>query len=127
MKTILLIENHIPILENLVECLKLEGYNVLASNNGRNGIEIAQEIKPDLIISAILMHEMDGYEVLRLLLGTPKTSKIPFIFSTTKHEKEDRLKALNLGADDYIVKPYDMQPLYEMANSWIRSGSKRVS
>jgi len=125
MKTILLIESNNAIRENLAEGLQMEGYHILMSDNGKKGVELAQACMPDLIISEILMHEMDGYEVLRLLLDTDKTNKIPFIFSTTKSEKKDRTLALGLGADDYIVKPYGFEPLFAMAETWIKSGSKR--
>ncbi len=125
MKTILLIESNAAILENLVEGLEMEGYNILASNNGKKGIELAKKFKPDLIISAILMNGMDGYEVLRLLLTMDKTREIPFIFSTTKSEKKDKALALGLGADDYMIKPYGFEHLFELSKALITSGSKR--
>lgn len=127
MKTILLIENNNAIRENLAEGLEMEGYHILMSNNGKKGVELAKTCNPDLIISAIMMQEMDGYEVLRLLLDTDKTNKIPFIFSTTMSEKKDRTLALGLGADDYLVKPYGFESLFAMAKTWIKSGSKRQS
>jgi len=125
MKTILLIENNHAIRENLAEGLEMEGYNILMSDNGKRGVELAKTCNPDLIISEIMMQEMDGYEVLRLLLGADNTKKIPFIFSTTMSEKKDRTIALGLGADDYIVKPYGFEPLFAMAETWIKSGSRR--
>ncbi len=105
MKTILLIENKADILENLKEAFEMEGYNVLSANNGTRGIELAREFIPDLIVSEILIGKMDGYAVLQTLLNGHNTVGIPFIFSTTKFEKKDRVFALELGADDYIVKP----------------------
>jgi DNA-binding response OmpR family regulator len=125
METILLIEDTNDILENLTEYLEMEGYNVLVANNGRKGIELAKEFMPDLIICDVLMHEMDGHEVLRLLLETAITHKISFIFSTSMSEKFDKKKSLELGADDYIVKPFELEALLKMAKSWIKSGSKR--
>ena len=125
MKTILLIENNNALRENMAEGLEMEGYRILMSDNGKKGVELAKTYNPDLIISEIMMHEMDGYEVLRLLLDTDKTNKIPFIFSTTMSEKKDRTIALGLGADDYIVKPYGFEPLFAMAETWIKSGSRR--
>ncbi len=127
MKTILLIEDNVAILENLTEFLELEGYKVLIANNGKKGIELAGEFIPDLIICDVKMPEMDGHEVLHLLLDTVKTHDIPFIFSTSMSEKVDRTEALGLGADDYIVKPYELGTLLEMADKWIKSGSKRHS
>ncbi len=125
MKTILLIEDCKDILENLTEYLELEGYNVLISDNGKRGVELARELIPDLIICDVLMPEMDGHEVLHQLLETVKTYEIPFIFSTSNAEKVDRRAALKLGADDYIIKPFELDNLLEMAEKWIKSGSLR--
>ncbi len=125
MKTILLIEDNTEILENLIEYLELEGFNILFANNGKEGVEIAIEFVPDLIICDVLMNEMDGHEVLRLLLNTSKTYNIPFIFSTSNSEKVDRKKALALGADDYIIKPFELEALLLMSEKWIKSGSDR--
>ena len=126
MKTIWLIENNLDILEDLTEAFEMEGYKILVANDGSKGVELAREFIPDLIVSEILIGKMDGYEVLRLLLDKPKTSGIPFIFSTTKSEKQDMILGLRLGADDYIVKPYELEPLFTMAKMWIKSGSHRV-
>jgi DNA-binding response OmpR family regulator len=125
MNTILLIEDNTEILENLTEYLELEGYRILVANNGKKGIELAVEFIPDLIICDVMMPEMDGHEVLHLLLDTAKTNEIPFIFSTSMSEKIERAQALQLGADDYIVKPFEMEALLKMAKTWIKSGSKR--
>jgi DNA-binding response OmpR family regulator len=125
MKTILVIEDNKDILENLTEYLEMEGYKILAANNGKRGVELAREFIPDLIICDVLMHEMDGYRVLHLLLHTSETYEIPFIFSTSMSEKVDRTEALKLGADDYIVKPFDMDLLMKMVEIWIKSGSHR--
>jgi DNA-binding response OmpR family regulator len=127
MKTILVIEDNEDILENLTEYFEMEGYKILRSNNGKTGVELAREFIPDLIICDVLMNEMSGYEVLDLLLSTPKTSEIPFIFSTSQSEKVDRIQALRLGADDYITKPFDMEVLLGMAKTWIKSGTNRNS
>ena len=125
MKTILVIEDNNDILENLTEYLEMEGYKILPANNGKRGVELAREFIPDLIICDVLMREMDGFEVLHSILDTSKTYEIPFIFSTSLSEKIDRTEALRLGADDYIVKPFDMELLLKMAKTWIQSGSKR--
>lgn len=125
MATILLIEDNIPILENLTEYFEMEGFKILIADNGKKGIELAREHVPDLIICDTKMPVMDGYEVLHLLLDLVKTYEIPFIFSTSNAEKVDRIKALELGADDYIIKPFDPEALLKMAKIWIMSGSKR--
>ena len=125
MKTILFIEDNKNLLENLNEYFELEGYKVLIADNGLKGIEIAREFIPDLIICDVLMREMDGHEVLHLLLETTSTYNIPFIFSTSNSEKVDRAAALKLGADDYIIKPFELETLLKMAKKWIVSGSVR--
>ncbi|MBL0272647.1 MAG: response regulator [Chitinophagaceae bacterium] len=125
MKKILLIEDTNDILENLTEYLQMEGFEILVANNGKTGVELAREFIPDLIICDVLMRDMDGHEVLYLLLETDSTNQIPFIFSTSMSEKHDRVESLKLGADDYIVKPFDPETLLKMARTWIKSGSKR--
>ena len=127
MQTILLIESNNAILENFTEYLELEGFHVLGAKNGMHGIEMAQEFLPDLIISEIILIESDGYAVLQLLLAAPQTFGIPFIFCTTKSEKKDKQQAMQLGADDFIVKPNSMDLMCTMARHWIKSGSKRVA
>jgi CheY-like chemotaxis protein len=125
MATILLIEDNLPILENLTEYFELEGYKILFADNGKRGIELAREHIPDLIICDTKMPLMDGYEVLLLILDFTRTYEIPFIFSTSNSEKVDKSKALELGADDYIIKPFEMETLLKMVKKWIGSGSKR--
>jgi DNA-binding response OmpR family regulator len=127
MKTILLIEDNKEILENFTEFFEMEGYEILGASNGQKGVELAVEFIPDLIICDVLMPEMDGHEVLHLLLETSATNQIPFIFSTSMSEKVDRTEALSLGADDYIIKPFDMDDLLKMVTTWITIGSKRRS
>lgn len=123
MKTILLIEDNIDILENLTEYLKLEGYKIITANNGKSGVQLAKVFIPDLIICDTLMPGMDGYEVLRLLMETATTTDIPFIFNTSNSENVDREKALQLGADGYIVKPFEVEALLKMIKASIKSGS----
>lgn len=125
MRTILIIEDNFDILDNLTECLEMYGYKTLVADNGKKGIELCREFIPDLIICDIMMPETDGYEVLKLLMDSPGTCEIPFIFSTSKSEKKDVKEALSLGADDFITKPYDLDALMKMIKDLINSGSKR--
>jgi len=125
MKTVLLIEDNINILENLTECLELEGYNTLVANNGKNGVALAEKFIPDLIICDVLMQSMNGYEVLQSILKNDSTHHIPFIFSTSNAEKKDIEKALLLGADDYIIKPYQLKTLLKFIEKWLNCGSIR--
>ncbi len=118
MKKILLIEDTPEILENFTEYLEMHGYEVHAADNGKVGIALATEISPDLIICDALMSDMDGFEVLKLIRNSLKTSEIPFVFSTSLSEKIDIAEALALGADDYLVKPFDLSKLLEVAKKW---------
>ncbi|MFT5382744.1 MAG: CheY-like chemotaxis protein [Saprospiraceae bacterium] len=94
MKSILWIEDNAGILEDFIEYLEMEEYIVLSANNDRDGLEIARKMMPDLIICDVLMPEMSGYEVLRLLKGDVKTYQIPFIVSTSMSEVIDKATRL---------------------------------
>lgn len=107
MSKILLIEDNAEIRENTAEILELAGYEVVMAENGKRGVEAAQHQPFDLIICDIMMPELDGYGVLHILNMNPKTSSVPFIFLTAKAEKADFRKGMNLGADDYLTKPFD--------------------
>lgn len=107
MAKILLIEDHADIRENTAEILELADYDVMTAQHGKEGVALAREASPDLIICDIMMPELDGYGVLRMLSRNPDTAGIPFIFLTAKAEKTDFRKGMNLGADDYITKPFD--------------------
>lgn len=106
MKTILVIEDNEDIRENVSEILTLSDYNVLAAANGKEGIEMARKNMPDLIICDIMMPGVDGYGVLHVLNKEPQTQNIPFIFLTSKSERSDFRAAMEMGADDYITKPF---------------------
>jgi two-component system, sensor histidine kinase and response regulator len=106
MTTILAIEDEIEIRENIQDILELEGFNVLTAENGRIGVQVAQEHHPDLIICDVMMPELDGYDVLLKLRQDPTTLKIPFIFLSAKAANTDFRKGMSLGADDYLTKPF---------------------
>lgn len=108
MKTkILVIEDNVEICANIVSILKLANYEVDVANSGRYGIELAQQNHPELIVCDIMMPELDGYGVLHILSKEPDTANIPFIFLTAKTDLKDLRMGMNLGADDYITKPFD--------------------
>ncbi|MBU7585415.1 MAG: response regulator [Nostoc sp. TH1S01] len=106
MNKILVIEDDINVRQNLVDLLYAENFNVITAENGYFGLQLAQTEIPDLIICDVMMPEFDGYEVLKEVRQNPKTAIIPFIFLTAKSEKTDFRKGMDLGADDYIVKPF---------------------
>lgn len=109
MKTqkILIIEDNDDIRESTAEILELANYEVFQANNGRTGVDMANANLPDLILCDIMMPELDGYGVLYLLNKNPQTSATPFIFLTAKAERMDMRKGMEMGADDYLVKPFD--------------------
>jgi CheY-like chemotaxis protein len=107
MKSILVIEDNFEVRENIAEILELADYKVLTASNGKEGVEEAKRSNPDLIICDVMMPELDGYGVLHLLNKSEATATIPFIFLTAKAEKNDFRKGMNLGADDYLTKPFD--------------------
>ena len=106
-KKILLIEDNNDVRENTAEILTLANYNVITAVNGKEGVEFAQKELPDLIICDIMMPVLDGYGVLHLLSKNEKTERIPFIFLTAKAERSDLRKGMEMGADDYLTKPFD--------------------
>lgn len=104
---ILLIEDNFEMAENISGILQLARYNVTHAPNGKIGVDLAQHIHPDLILCDIMMPELDGYGVMHILNKDPETAMIPFIFLTAKTDKHDFRTGMNLGADDYITKPFD--------------------
>ncbi|CAG5004250.1 Regulator of RpoS [Dyadobacter sp. CECT 9275] len=93
--------------ENTAEILELANYKVLTAQNGKEGLQLAHQEDPDLIICDIMMPELDGYGVLHMLGKDDLTAGIPFVFLTAKAEKDDYRKGMTMGADDYLTKPYD--------------------
>lgn len=111
MRTILVIEDDELIRQNLLEILELEGFRAIEAENGRVGIQKATAFLPDLVLCDVCMPELDGYEVLESLRSTPQTSTIPVVFLTAKTEPSDMRRGMNLGADDYLVKPCSVNEL----------------
>ncbi|MEE3716373.1 EAL domain-containing protein [Tumidithrix elongata RA019] len=111
MTTILVIEDVDALREEIMETLTYEGFNVLGAENGLVGVRMAQTHLPNLIISDVAMPELDGYGALSILRQNPETGMIPFIFLTAKAEKADMRQAMQLGADDYLTKPFTSEEL----------------
>lgn len=107
MKSVLVIDDNADIRENTAEILELAGYKTFTAENGKKGVEVAQREKPDVIVCDIMMPELDGYGVLHLLKKNPDTEHIPFLFLTAKTERGDFRKGMEMGADDYITKPFE--------------------
>src|SRR5437764_1763581 len=106
-KTILVIDDNKDIRENTAEILELAGYKAITAENGKQGVELAVKEKPSVIVCDIMMPELDGYGVLHLLRKNQQTQYIPFIFLTAKTERGDFRKGMEMGADDYITKPFE--------------------
>lgn len=113
MKKIVLIEDSADVRETTKEILELANYDVFVADNGKNGVKLIKKEKPDLVLCDIMMPDLDGYGVLRILLGNPETQNIPFIYLTSKTEKVDIRKGMNMGADDYLTKPFEETELLE--------------
>ncbi len=120
MKKILLIEDNKDIRENTAEILTLAQYTVITASDGKEGVESAQKERPDLIICDIMMPVLDGHGVLHLLAKNENTSSIPFIFLTAKAERSDYRKGMEMGADDYLTKPFDDVELLNAIESRFR-------
>lgn len=124
-KTILIIEDNDDIRESSVEILELADYEVLQASNGKVGVDLAQRHLPDMILCDIMMPELDGYGVLYLLSKNPETSNIPFIFLTAKAERADMRKGMEMGADDYLTKPFDDMELLNTIESRFQKRKKQ--
>jgi diguanylate cyclase (GGDEF)-like protein len=117
MPKILVIEDERSIRLNLLKLLSAEGFETLGADNGNLGLQLAQSEQPDVIICDILMPNLDGYEVLKALQQDPNTATIPFIFLTAKADRTAWRQAMNLGADDYLTKPFTRTELLDAITS----------
>lgn len=124
MKTILLIDDNLEIRENTTEILELAGYKVLAAENGKIGVNLANSETPDLILCDIMMPVMDGFEVFLAISKNLRTAGTPFIFLTAKAEVADKKYGFNFGIDDYITKPYDDDLLLSVIENRIHKHEK---
>ena len=137
MKKILLVEDDTSLRENIAELLELSGFSVYSASNGRIAVDMAKKNLPDLVLCDIMMPEMDGYGVLEQLSSDQNTRHIPFIFVSAKTEKQDVRRGMNLGADDYLTKPFEEEELLtaircrlekaEQMNAMFKEHPKEVS
>lgn len=125
MNTVLLIEDNEDIRENMAEIMELSGYKVLTAPDGKEGVESAIKHKPNIIICDIMMPVLDGYGVIHMLQKNPETQNIPFIFLTAKAERTEMRKGMELGADDYITKPFNGTELLNAIESRLRKSELR--
>lgn len=120
---ILVVEDDLDVAEMLNAYFRVQGYEVFTVNWGEDGVRACQTIGPDLVVLDIRLPDIDGYEVARRLRVDRRTQDVPIIFLTEKRDRADRLHGLELGADDYITKPFDVQEL----RLRVRNALRRVS
>ena len=120
-KKILIIEDDTIVRENTAEILQLANYEVLTAENGKTGIDKAVVFKPDLIICDILMPELDGYGVMQIVMRNKSLQSTPIIFMSAKTKHEDVRKGMDLGASDYITKPFEESELLSAVASRLRA------
>lgn len=123
-KKILVIEDNQEVRENLEEILELSGYEVILAEDGKVGVEKALKEDPDLILCDVMMPHLDGFGVLNILSKKSKTADIPFIFLTAKAEKSDFRRGMNLGADDYITKPFYKDELLSVLETRLKKSEQ---
>lgn len=123
MSKVLLIEDDVVLRENTAELLELSNYDIITAPNGKVGVEMAIENLPDIVVCDIMMPELDGYGVLEALSKNENTKYIPFIFLSAKTERKDVRRGMDLGADDYITKPFEEEELISAIESRIAKAS----
>ncbi len=121
--TILIVDDEKHIVDLISLSLIQEQYNILKSYSGKDALDVISKSVPDLIILDLMMPEIDGYEVCRRVRENPVTQHIPVIILTAKSQVRDKLKGLNLGADDYVVKPFDPMELEARVKAKLRQSS----
>lgn len=119
-KRILVIDDEAKLRKQFAALLSLEGFTVIEARNGREGVELARKENPDLIVCDITMPEMNGHRVLETLRSEPRTAHLPFIFLTGWNERSDLRTGMDLGADDYLVKPVDPAELISSVQARLR-------
>ncbi len=120
MPKILIIEDQPQMRENVALILELNGFEVAVAANGREGVAKARADRPDLILCDVMMPELDGYGVLHLLRKDESMRAVPFIFLTAKGERQEQRTGMNLGADDYLIKPCSEADLLSAINVRLR-------
>ena len=124
MAKILIVEDDKIIAQGLKRAMEMEGHSVIAAHDGYDGLYMAKNENPDLLILDIMMPEMNGFEIITELRRT--SSPVPIIVVSARTESTDRVKGLDLGADDYICKPFDLNELLARVRRFIDKNKKRV-
>jgi len=124
MPAILLIEDD-DLLRRLVSRALMEEYDVIAAENGEDGLRFAEEVLPDLILCDICLPDMDGFDILRRIREQETTRTLPLIFITALNERAEIRKGMTLGADDYLVKPFSVYELHQSIQATLRKNAER--
>lgn len=118
--TIAIVEDESNIVELIKYNLDREGYRTISANNGRKGLELIKQELPDLVILDLMLPELDGLSVCKQLRSDPQTKSIPIIILTAKSEEADRVLGLEMGADDYVTKPFSPRELVARVRAVLR-------
>lgn len=125
-KKLLLIDDDPNLILLVKDYLEFRGYEVVTAENGREALEVLDQQTPDMIICDVMMPEMDGYCLVSAIRSDPKTSWIPVLFLSAKGQSQDRVKGLNIGADVYMVKPFEPEELVAQVESSLKQASRLI-
>jgi DNA-binding NarL/FixJ family response regulator len=125
-KKLLLIDDDPNLILLVKDYLEFRGYEVVTAENGREALEVLESSTPDMIICDVMMPEMDGYSLVSTIRSEPKTSWIPVLFLSAKGQSQDRVKGLNIGADVYMVKPFEPEELVAQVESSLKQASRLI-
>jgi len=117
---ILVVDDEADLVETIQFALELEGYNVLVASNGEEGLNIARQEKPDIILLDLMLPKLDGYKVCRLLKFDERYKSIPILMLTAKTQEKDKILGKETGANEYITKPFDMDELMAKIKSYLK-------
>ena len=106
--TILLVDDHLPLLRNMAFLLEVAGFDVISATDGREALDILETQTPDLVISDVKMPRLDGYGLLKAIRNDVRWHHLPFIFASAQYQLSDLVYGLDLGANDYVPKPFDI-------------------
>lgn len=125
-RRLLLIDDDPNLILLVKDYLEFRGYEVVTAENGREALEVLESEVPDMIICDVMMPEMDGYQLVSNIRQDPKTSWIPVLFLSAKGQSQDRVKGLNIGADVYMVKPFEPEELVAQVESSLKQASRLI-
>jgi DNA-binding NarL/FixJ family response regulator len=125
-RRLLLIDDDPNLILLVKDYLEFRGYEVVTAENGREALEVLESEVPDMIICDVMMPEMDGYQLVSTIRQDPKTSWIPVLFLSAKGQSQDRVKGLNIGADVYMVKPFEPEELVAQVESSLKQASRLI-